>query len=130
MARKKAEPEPKSRFSKYWVEIEGRGESTLPPDAPVRRGYSAKKSLCEIADCDTWDDIEIFFGGKWHDLKLLDPPTRRVYKVSFTFTTESRDTDEEDLSRLAFYGSSDRKIDLVSKDSMAVPFSPEEPDED
>lgn len=95
----------KVRHKRYWVEVEGYGETILLADAPARKGYD-EKVLCSISDCETWDEIEVFHDGEWKSGTLRDPPHMHTFeivaKVSVRGTTNP-DAALRDLQRQ--YGS-------------------------
>lgn len=113
----------KPRYKQYWVDlVSSRGEvfesTTLPPDAPVRKGYN-EKVLTTISECETWDDIEFFYNGQWVVLRLKDAPKRLVFHVDMTISDETSEDPNKVLEKMRQRYGSHAKVSLVETQVMA-----------
>lgn len=120
----KAEPKKKPRYKQYWVDlVSSRGEvfmsTTLPPDAPVRKGYSSNKTLATISECEIWDEIEFFHSGQWVELRLREASKRLVIHVDVTFSEETSEDPNKVLEKVRQRYGSQAKVSLVETQVMA-----------
>jgi hypothetical protein len=117
-----AVPEPaKPKPKKYWVEVldddyQVIDSITVPWNAPVMVGGSELKL---ISDCEDWEDLQLFYTGKWSNIGILPPQKRYTVRLEYTVTCESPDSEEEVLARYRSYGNS-AKATLVGVEDLSL----------
>jgi hypothetical protein len=110
--------EPKPKYKRYWVDSHCSGSFTLPADAPVRKGYDEKKTLCTIADCEIWDEIEFFYNGQWQEIFLRDPPTKHTISLTATITVTGNDSIEKIRAELIRKYGHDAGIEVLRSECL------------
>lgn len=108
----------KVKHKRYWVEVEGCGETIFFADAPARKGYD-EKVLCAISDCETWDDIEVFHNGGWRSGTLRAPPHMHIFEITAKVSVRGVKTPDEALRDLQRQYGSDAVVKHISSKCLA-----------